>query len=86
MWLVKTLIFLLLVHSAWGWWIFSSTASTDTESGNGKIERRPVAFEINSAEQKFLAEAQQFLDLPQLDQCQHMVRELGCCVLPSPSK
>ena len=32
-----------------------------------------VSFEMKTAEQKFLAEAQQFLDLSPLDRCQHQV-------------
>ena len=33
-----------------------------------------VPFEMKTADQKFLAEAQQFLDLSPLDRCQHQVR------------
>ena len=33
-----------------------------------------VPFEMKTADQRFLAEAQQFLDLSPLDRCQHQVR------------
>lgn len=56
------------------WWPFSSSDQEDTPEQDGVLEtRRVVQFEMSSAEQTFLAEAQQFLDLPQLDQCQHVV-------------
>ena len=35
-----------------------------------------VPFEMKTADQKFLAEAQQFLDLSPLDHCQHQVRAI----------
>lgn len=52
------------------WWPFSSAG----EDGGPIVAREPVAFEMASAEQKFLAEAQQYLDLSPLEACQHKVR------------
>ena len=58
------------------WWPFSSSSSenepTVNEASSGQL-RRAVEFEMTTAEQKFLAEAQQFIELSQLDQCQHLV-------------
>ena len=59
------------------WWLFSGAAiePTDGEAADGgAVERRPVSFEMASAEQKFLSEAQQYLDLPPLEACQYRVR------------
>ena len=67
------------------WWPFS-----DGEDDNGEVETppqprleadsRPVSFEMASAEQKFLAEAQQFLDLSPLEACQHRVGRAVPCM------
>ena len=73
-------IFLLLLQLSQGrsWWLFSGKdehPETDVSSDSQQQERRPAAlpFEISSVEQKFLAEAQQYLDLSPLEQCQHKV-------------
>ncbi len=71
---------LLLLNGAQCWWIFSSTETEQPAVTAVKETARPVAFEIDTAEHKFLAEAQQFLDIPQLDQCQHKVLVLLQCV------
>ena len=60
------------------WWPFSSeTADEETrvEASHGPSVNpgAPVAFEMKSAEQKFLAEANQFLELPPLERCQNKV-------------
>ena len=70
------LVLFLLPTASYGWWIFSSSESGSDESSSSPETRRPVQFEMTTAEQKFLAEAQTFLDLPQLDQCQHVVSAL----------
>ncbi len=54
------------------WWPFSSSEDVQKE------EREPeqlemTRFEMRTAEQKFLAEAQQFLDLSSLEKCQYQV-------------
>ncbi len=68
---VRVVAFLLFLQGAQSWWPFSSQPRS--ESSAVEETKRPITFEINSVEQKFLAEAQHFLDLPQLDQCQHGV-------------
>lgn len=79
-----TLSLLLLLLPLLGdcWWPFSSSEEEVTPQQEGALEmRKVVQFEMSSAEQRFLAEAQQFLDLPQLDQCQHVVSINHCIVL-----
>lgn len=74
-------ICLLLLQLSLGrsWWLFSGKdehPETDVGSSDSQQKERRLAalpFEINSAEQRFLAEAQQFLDLSPLEQCQHKV-------------
>ena len=59
------------------WWLFSGAANepADGEAAYGiAVERRPVSFEMASAEQKCLSEAEQDLDLPPLETCQYRVR------------
>ena len=72
---LKVVLILLLPVLGRCWWPFSSGEQEDTPSQDAAAleTRKVVQFEMSSAEQKFLAEAQQFLDLPQLDQCQHVV-------------
>lgn len=53
------------------WWPFSS--GEEHKEVSPVATREPVAFEMASAEQKFLAEAQQFLNLPPLEACQYEV-------------
>ncbi len=76
---VCVVAFLLSLQGVQCWWPFSSS---DPRSESSAVEeaKRPITFEINSVEQKFLAEAQHFLDLPQLDQCQHGVGYPTACV------
>ena len=76
------LVLFLLPTASYGWWIFSSGESERDESNSSPETRRPVQFEMTTAEQKFLAEAQTFLDLPRLDQCQHVVSVLQVPVVP----
>ena len=59
------------------WWLFSGATNepADGYAAEGKaVERQPASFEMASAEQKFLSEAQQYLDLPPLEKCQYRVR------------
>ena len=61
-----------------GWWPFSSEISSESERASVDSldhSRRAAQFEMMSAEQKFLSEAQQFLDLSPLDHCLHGVSE-----------
>ena len=57
------------------WWPFSSGGEEETlpSAAVPSPPSGPVTFEINSAEQKFLAEAQAILNLPPLEACQHQV-------------
>lgn len=75
-WSVRLLVALLLGYGTEAlWWPFSSdevdekppTAAAPVPPSG------PVAFEMSSAEQKFLAEAQAILNLPPLEACQHQV-------------
>ena len=54
------------------WWPFSGEEE-DSEPATAMAPSEPVAFETASVEQKFLAEAQQYLNLPPLEACQHHV-------------
>ena len=68
------LVCLLLPVAVCGWWPFSGGGSqAKEEPANDDASRKAVAFEMVSAEQRFLNEAQQFLDLSPLDQCLHGV-------------
>lgn len=58
------------------WWPFSG--SEEREEVSSVTAHEPVAFEMASAEQKFLAEAQQFLNLSPLEACQHEVSDMHC--------
>ena len=62
-----------------GWWPFSSEVSSESAQLPAEQaperSKKPAQFEMMSAEQKFLSEAQQFLDLSPLDQCLHGVSE-----------
>lgn len=62
-----------------GWWPFSSQTSSEPAHLSAEKDpdrsRNAAQFEMMSAEQKFLSEAQQFLDLSPLDQCLHGVSE-----------
>ena len=57
------------------WWPFSSGEGEETPPAAAAPAppSGPVTFEMNSAEQKFLAEAQAILNLPPLEACQHKV-------------
>ena len=66
----------LLVTTCTCWWPFSddSPEATASPEPHAHLESRTaVPFEMMTAEQKFLAQAQQFLDLPPLEKCQHQV-------------
>lgn len=80
----RVLVFLCLVPAlAIGWWPFSSQQQELEEpSRRDDVSRKAATFEMMSAEQKFLNEAQQFLDLSPLDQCLHGVslQRFGCCL------
>ena len=69
-------ISLALTGMTYGWWPFSSS-SEDNVLEEEEARATPaglVQFEMKSAEQKFLAEAQQLLDLSPLERCQNEVR------------
>ena len=57
------------------WWPFSIDEADDEPTAAAvQSAAGPVAFEMATAEQKFLAEAQQYLNLPPLEACQHKAR------------
>ena len=83
---------LALLGGVDSWWPFGSsaeesemaeeaTATVSEEVSGGRASAvavgLPVPFEITTAEKKFLSEAQQYLDLPPLEQCQYQVRHSG---------
>ena len=61
-----------------GWWPFSS--SEEESTSDIAPAKKPATFEMATAEQKFLNEAQQLLDLAPLDKCLHGVSCIGCVV------
>ena len=69
----------LLAASANAWWPFSDdddieeARSQATNKNGGSPSPGLVPFEIKTADQKFLEEAQQLLKLSPLDLCQHKV-------------
>lgn len=77
---LRVVLLLIFPLGGFSWWPFSSSLSDNEPklSESSSELRRAVDFEMATSEQKFLAEAQQFLDLSQLDQCQHLVRQSGC--------
>ena len=68
------------------WWPFSS--GEGEKEGNKEPAEAAVAtrvgFEMATAEQKFLAEAQKYLDLPPLEACQYQVGPLPLSLSISP--
>ena len=75
-WSVRLLVALLLGCGTEAlWWPFSSDEVDEKRptAAAPAPPSGPVAFEMNSAEQKFLAEAQAILNLPPLEACQHQV-------------
>lgn len=72
--LLLVLLLLLLMAPADAWWPFSDEEveeeEKDASQGSGGSL---IPFEVKTAEQKFLEEAQQLLNLSPLDQCQHRV-------------
>ena len=84
--IVFLLLVSLLAVKAWCWWPFSSVG-TEAESASEtllpskqeetpvevKVQKNSAKFEISNAEQKFLAEAHNYLNLSPLEQCQHSV-------------
>jgi len=73
---IVSLLGLTVVCSA-AWWPFSEGEDDDVQTGTSRGEdatesaKDVVPFEMKTAEQKFLVEAQQFLDLSPLDHCQN---------------
>ena len=56
------------------WWPFSSgELEENAEVAAPVAPKEPVTFEMANAEQKFLAEAQEYLNLSPLEACQHQV-------------
>ena len=56
------------------WWPFSSDElEENAEPAAPVAPREPVTFEMANAEQKFLAEAQEYVNLSPLEACQHQV-------------
>ena len=55
------------------WWPFSSGESETEKPAPVAAPREPVSFEVESAEQKFLAEAAELLNISPLEACQHQV-------------
>lgn len=74
-WLCVSLVVLLAERRANAfWWPFSSGGEPSEERrASVDVARQAIPFEMRSAEQKFLAEAQQYLDLSPLEACQFRV-------------
>lgn len=79
--LCKTILFLLILSGdCQGWWSSSNQrASPNDAEGNsegrnsGNAKQTRVNFEVLSAEEKFLAQAKQYMDLSPLDLCHQKV-------------
>ena len=56
----------------YAWWPFSSQVDEPSAAQQPSLSK-PASFEMATAEQKFLSEAQQLLDLAPLDRCLHGV-------------
>ena len=75
------LFFLSLSGGCHGWWPFSTSqepaeASSRPQIAEGEekqVRHVPAKFEVATAEQKFLAEAQKYMELSALEKCQHAV-------------
>ena len=78
--LVYTFVCILLLHVD-AWWPFSSSSSedTNTERAQGShLKASIVPFEMNAAEEKFLAQAKKYMgDLTPLDSCHQIVSTVG---------
>lgn len=67
-------LFLLLLSVANAWWPFSSDDdSPASDSADAHTPNGVVQFEMKTAEQKFLEESRQLLNLSPLDQCHYSV-------------
>lgn len=74
---IRLLVVCWLPAAVFGWWPFSGQVEHEqleqlTHTVESQV-RKAAVFEMMTAEQKFLSEAQQFLDLSPLDQCLHGV-------------
>ena len=72
---VMLALFLLISPISKGWWIFSDpqiSSGKETQK-EGQKSQKIANFEVLDAEDKFLAIAKEYLDLPALDRCQHKV-------------
>jgi hypothetical protein len=71
------LAFVLVLPKSRGWWLFDDPPeiSRVKMSKESDESREIVQFEALSAEDKFLAIAKEYLDLPALDRCQHKVMD-----------
>lgn len=83
--LLCSLLLLSRTNTAHGWWPFSSTTAPTAdapsklqiEDEEPRVQAHPARFEVINAEQKFLAEAQKYLEMSPLEKCQHAVRLLA---------
>lgn len=75
--IMKILFFLVCVSISVAWWPF--TESSEEEESEIKMDDQSkdnmIPFETISAEQKFLQEAKELLDLSPLDKCQYKVSQ-----------
>ena len=79
----KAILFLLILSSdCEGWWSSSnqkpspSDAKGSSKKGSSGNSLQPrVNFEVLSAEEKFLAQANQYMDLSPLDLCHQKVKK-----------
>lgn len=77
MMLSKAILFLLILsRDCQGWWSSSRQPSSDAKgnSKGGNSMQSHVKFEVLSAEDKFLAQAKQYMDLSPLDLCHQKVK------------
>ncbi len=74
---LAAVVFVCMLGFSQAWWPFSSSGNSEEEEKGAHTAEQleMVRFEMSTAEQKFLAEAQQFLDLSGLERCQYQVRE-----------
>lgn len=78
---IMTMVVIMVRGVEGFWWPFSND-DTDEQPRIVAIQeaKEPVAFEMATAEQKFLAEAQQYLNLSPLEACQYQVSILYQCI------
>lgn len=73
--LVLTIVVLTLSVS-YGWWPFEEEKEEEQVTKKHVVDRGKeniVPFEVTVADQKFLLEAKQMLEMTELDYCQHEV-------------